>query len=485
MRLVDSPEASAGSSVPASIRLDDLLTATGGRLLGSTSVTSFASAAVDSRQVVPGCCFVALRGERDDGHRFAAEAARAGAAVLIVARPVTLPDDVQPAVVRVADPLTALQELAAWWRKGSSARVVGITGSTGKTIAKEIVADVLARNLKVLRNEGNLNSETGLPMTLLNLEPAHEVAVLEMSMYVEGEIARLAEIAQPEIGVVLAVHPTHLERAGSLEAIARAKSELPAALPAHGLAVLNADDPRVAAMGGVTAAPVRTFGIGPTADVRATDVESHGVAGTTFTLHAPWGTRRLRSATPGRHLVPHALAAAIVGEHLGVPLDEVEAALAHGSRAPHRMALVEARGGATLIDDTYNASPVSMAAALDFLAESPVAAGRARYAVLGDMLELGPDEERLHREVGGRVATIADALVAVGERGRWIADAALAAGLNRVSTARDADEAVAVVERELAPGIGDLLLVKGSRGVELDRLVAALVGDVTERGGHG
>lgn len=485
MRLVDSPEASAGSSVPPSIRLDDLLTATGGRLLGSTSVTSFASAAVDSRQVVPGCCFVALRGERDDGHRFAAEAVRAGASVLLVARPVTLPDDMQPAVVQVADPLTALQELAAWWRTRSSARVVGITGSTGKTIAKEIVADVLARTLLVLRNEGNLNSETGLPMTLLNLKPAHEVAVLEMSMYAEGEIARLAEIAQPEVGVVLGVHPTHLERAGSLEAIARAKSELPAALPADGLAVLNADDPRVAAMRGVTAATVRTFGIGPAADVRATEVESHGVSGTSFMFHAPWGTRRLSSATPGRHLVPHALAAAIVAEHLGVPLDEVEAGLAHGSRAPHRMALVAATGGATVIDDTYNASPVSMAAALDFLAESPVAPGRARYAVLGDMLELGPDEERLHREIGSRVATVADALVAVGERGRWIADAARAAGLDRVTTARDAEEAVAVVERELAPRVGDLLLVKGSRGVELDRLVAALVGKPAERGGHG
>lgn len=485
MRLVDSPEASAGSSVPPSIRLDDLLTATGGRLLGRTSVTAFASAVVDSRQVVPGCCFVALRGERDDGHRFVAEAVRGGASVLLVARSVTLPDDMQPAVVEVADPLIALQELAAWWRTRSSVRVVGITGSTGKTIAKEIVADVLARTLKVLRNEGNLNSETGLPMTLLTLEPSHEVAVLEMSMYAEGEIARLAEIAQPEVGVVLAVHPTHLERAGSLEAITRAKAELPAALPADGLAVLNADDPRVAAMRGVTAAAVRTFGIGPAADVRATDVESHGVGGTSFTLHAPWATRRLRSATPGRHLVPHALAAAIVAEHFGVPLDEVEAALAYGSRAPHRMALVEAASGATVIDDTYNASPVSVAAALDFLAESPVAPGRARYAVLGDMLELGSDEERLHREVGSRVATVADALVAVGERGRWIADGARAAGLARVTTAHDADDAVAVVERELAPGAGDLLLVKGSRGVELDRLVAALVGQPGERGGHG
>ena len=481
MRLVDSPDASAGSSVPPSIQLEDLIAATGARLLGPTSVTSFASAAVDSRHVTPGCCFVALRGERDDGHRFAAEAVRGGARVLLVERPVALPPASDVAVLQVADPLTALQEVAAWWRGRSSARVVGITGSTGKTIAKELVADVLAGTLRVLRNEGNLNSETGLPMTLLNLEPGHQVAVLEMSMYTEGEIARLAEIARPEVGVVLAVHPTHLERAGSLQAIARAKAELPAALPADGLAVLNADDPNVAAMRSVTAAPVRTFGLGPAADVRATEVESHGLDGTSFTLRAPWADRRLRSATPGRHLVPHALAAAIVAEHFGVPLDEVEAALAAGSHAPHRMALVEATGGATIIDDTYNASPVSVAAALDFLAEIPLAAGRRRFVVLGDMLELGPEEERLHREVGARAAGIADALVTVGERGRWIADAARAAGLAHVTAAPDADEALFAVERDLAPGIGDLLLVKGSRGVELDRLVAALSGERERR----
>ncbi len=473
MRLVDSPEASAGSSVPPSIRLVDLLAATGGRLIGTTRVTSFASAAVDSRHVVAGCCFVALRGERVDGHAFVGEAARRGATVILVERPVE-PLTEAVAVVQVADTLAALQEIAAWWRARSSVRVVGITGSTGKTIAKEIVADVLARSLRVLRNEGNLNSETGLPMTLLSLEPSHEVAVLEMSMYTEGEIARLAEIARPEVGVVLSVHPTHLERAGSIEAIARAKAELPAALPSDGLAVLNADDPRVAAMREVTRAAVRTFGLGATADVRATDLESHGVAGTSFTLRAPWGSRRLHSATPGRHLVPHALAAAIVAEHLGVPLDEVEAALAEGSHAPHRMAVLEAADGATLIDDTYNASPVSVAAALDFLAESPVAPGRHRYAVLGDMLELGPDEERLHRQIGARAAGIAEALVAVGERGRWIGEAAISAGLARVTLVRDAAEARAAVERDLAPGVGDLLLIKGSRGIELDRLVAAL-----------
>jgi UDP-N-acetylmuramoyl-tripeptide--D-alanyl-D-alanine ligase len=460
--------------VPPSIRLEDLLAATAGRLLQATSVTSFASVAVDSRHVLPGCCFVALRGERVDGHRFVAEAVLAGASVVLVDRPVDLPAGREVAAVQVADPLTALQEVAAWWRSRCSVRVVGITGSTGKTIAKEIVADVLARTLRVLRNEGNLNSETGLPMTLLNLEPTHEVAVLEMSMYTEGEIARLAQIARPDVGVVLAVHPTHLERAGSLEAIARAKGELPAALPVDGLAVLNADDPRVAVMRNATPAEVRTFGLGASADVRATEIESHGVGGTSFTLRAPWAVRRLRSATPGRHLVPHALAAAIVAERFGVPLDEVAAALEKGSHAPHRMALVEAASGATVIDDTYNASPISVAAALDFLAESPLPPGRGRYAVLGDMLELGPDEEELHRRIGVKAAGIADALVAVGERGRWIADAARAAGLSRVTTARDVDEALTAVERDLAPGVGDLLLVKGSRGIELDRLVDAL-----------
>jgi UDP-N-acetylmuramoyl-tripeptide--D-alanyl-D-alanine ligase len=201
------------------------------------------------------------------------------------------------------------------------------------------------------------------------------------------------------------------------------------------------------------------------------------VAGTSFTLRAPWGVRRLHSATPGRHLVPHALAAAIVAEHLGVPLDEVEAALAQGSRAPHRMALVEASSGATVIDDTYNASPVSVAAALDFLAESPLAPGRHRYAVLGDMLELGPDEERLHRQIGTMAAGIAGALVTVGERGRWIGEAAISAGLGRVTMVSDADEARTAVERDLAPGVGDILLVKASRGIELDRLVSALSQD--------
>ncbi len=475
MRLLDSPRLRSGVRVPPTVRVDELLSATGGRLLHPTSIASFAGASVDSRRVIPGSLFVALPGERTDGHRFIPDAIDAGALAVLVDRAVPLPEGRDVAMVQVADPLVALQELAAWWRRRHAVRVVGITGSTGKTVAKEIVADVAARSFATLRNEGNLNSETGLPMTLLRLEPQHEVAVLEMSMYTVGEIARLAEIAEPEIGVVLAVHPTHLERAGSIEHIARAKAELPAALPAGGLAVLNADDARVAAMREVTRAEVRTFGLSPAAEVRAAEVESHGLAGTTFTLQAPWGERRLRSGTPGRHLVPHALAAAAVAERLGVPMDELAAALEAGSRAPHRMEILAGSGGATVVDDTYNASPVSVAAALEFLAETPIPAGRRRIAVLGDMLELGPDEERLHREIGARAAGIVDALVPVGPRGRWIGDAARAAGATTVVDADDAESAAAVVERDLAPGPGDVVLLKGSRGIELDRAVDRLV----------
>ena len=474
MTLLDSPVVRSVVSVPPTIRLEDLLAATRGRLIRPTTVTGIAGAAVDSRSVLSGNLFVALSGERTDGHRYVADAVAAGAVAALVHHPIDLPVDADVALVAVADPLAALQDLAAWWRARHAVRVVGITGSTGKTMAKEVTADVVGRAFHTLRNAGNRNSETGLPMTLLELEASHEVAVLEMSMYTLGEIARLAEIAHPEVGVVLAVHPTHLERAGSIERIARAKAELPAALPADGLAVLNADDARVHAMRDVTGATTWTFGLGEGADVCAVDVVSHGLHGTEFTLRAPWAERRLRSGTPGRHLVPHALVAAAVAEWLGVPLDAVAEGLETGSAAPHRMAVVAAVSGATLVDDTYNASPISVAAALEFLAETPVAGGRRRLAVLGDMLELGPDEERLHREIGVRAAEAADGLVAVGPRGRWIAEAARAAGLSVVHEADDADSAALTLDRELAPGPGDLVLVKGSRGIGLDRTVALL-----------
>lgn len=462
------PAAARATDRPPGIDLGEVAKAVDGRLIGDAVVVRGAS--VDSRRVTAGSLFVAFRGGRTDGHLHAADAVARGAAAALVERQLAL--DVPQVVVR--DSLRALGDLAAWWRSRLAVRVVGVTGSTGKTIAKEIIADVLSRTLRTLRSEGNYNSESGLPMSVLRLHPEHEAAVLEMGMYTTGEIARLAQIAQPEIGVVLGVHATHLERAGSLERIAQAKAELPAALPASGLAVLNADDPRVSAMSAITHAGVVTFGLGAGADVRATDVIGHGLAGTEFTIHAPWVVRRVRSATPGTHLVPHALAAAAVGERMGVPFDEVAAALEAGSHADHRMAIVEARSGATLVDDTYNASPVSVGAALAFLADTPVR-GR-RIAVLGDMLELGPEEERLHREVGALAADASDAVVAVGRMGAWIAEGAEAAGAGRVLRASDADEAAEVLERDLDPGPADLVLIKGSRGIGLDRAVELLRG---------
>jgi UDP-N-acetylmuramoyl-tripeptide--D-alanyl-D-alanine ligase len=476
MTLIDSPERPSMVRVLPSISIDDVLAATRGRLLEPTAVSEVRGASVDSRFVTRGSCFIALRGEHDDGHRHVVEALRAGATAALVERPVEVPADLDAAIIQVTDSLAALQELAHWWRSRQPAVVVGITGSTGKTLAKEIVADVLARTHRVLRNIGNLNSETGLPMTLLRLEPSDEIAVLEMSMYTEGEIARLAEIAEPEVGVVLGVQPMHLERAGSIEAIARAKGELPRALPAGGLAVLNADDPRVASMREITRADIRTFGLDAGAEVRGSDLEPLGLAGTAFTVAAPWGTRRMTIRMPGRHLVPHALAAIAVAERFAVPSDEVEAALAAGSRAEHRMEPSETVSGATLVDDSYNAAPWSVAAALEFVRETPLPPGGRRLAVLGDMLELGPDEERLHREVGALAASVLNGLVAVGERGRWIAAAARATGLASVSEASDAEEAADVVERDLAPGPGDLLLVKASRGIALDRTVDLLRG---------
>jgi UDP-N-acetylmuramoyl-tripeptide--D-alanyl-D-alanine ligase len=464
----------SSSTLPA-IRLDEVVGAVGGRLVGTGDAT-IRGASVDSRRVAPGSLFVALPGERVDGHAFVADAIRAGAAAALVEREVALPPDAGAPLVVVPDSLRALGDLAAWWRSRHAVRVVGVTGSTGKTLAKEVIADVLEGGLRTLRSEGNLNSVIGLPMTLLRLDGTHEAAVLEMGMYTTGEIARMAEIAVPEVGVVLAVHATHLERAGSIERIAEAKAELPRALAADGLAVLNADDSRVTAMRDLTAARVWTFGLGPAADVRAEAVTSHGLAGTEFTVHAPWATGRLRSGTPGRHLVPHALAAVAVAEWLGVPFDEVGARLEAGSSAPHRMAVATGASGATVVDDTYNASPVSVAAALAFLAETPVTPGGRRIVVLGDMLELGGDEERLHREIGFKAAEATDVLVAVGSRGAWIGEAAEAAGAT-VLRAEDADEAAAVLDRDVVPGPSDVVLVKGSRGIGLDRTVERIVGE--------
>jgi UDP-N-acetylmuramoyl-tripeptide--D-alanyl-D-alanine ligase len=464
---------SRGRADPPTLSATEVARLTGGRLL-RPSDRPIRGGAVDSRLVAPGNLFVALPGERTDGHRFLADAAAAGAAGLVVSR---MPDagvldgigDV--AVVLVRDGLAALQAVAAGWRAHFSPIVVGVTGSIAKTSTKEAAATVLAQRFTTLRSEGNQNNEIGLPLTLLRLGPEHEAAVLEMGMYVGGEIAELAAMARPQIGIVTAVLPVHLSRIGSLDAIEKAKGELVEALPPTGTAILNGDDPRVARMASRTAARVLTYGFELDNDVTADRVESAGAAGMRFVLRLPGDIRRTES-TPalGRHGVHNALAAAAAGVAAGLSADEICAGLAVGWSAPHRDRLLRL-GAFTILDDSYNASPTSVEAALDLLASLPA---RRRVAVLGEMLELGDEHEAGHRTVGAAAAGVADLLVVVGEGATALADAASMAGMPRDAVLRvpDADAALEVLRPRLREG--DAALVKASRGIGLDRVVDAL-----------
>ena len=463
---VEQPAATAFSA-------EDLVRLTGGRLL-ARSDRRIRGAAVDSRLVRPGELFVALPGEHVDGHAFVSEAIIRGAAAVIVTRP--MPDATalgDVTVVRVADPLAALGALAAGWRRRFTPFVVGVTGSIAKTSTKEAIAAVLASRFTILRSEGNQNNEIGLPLTVLRMGSEHDAAVLEMGMYVRGEIAELARIAQPRVGVVTAVQPVHLERIGSLKAIESAKGELLEALPPEGTAVLNADDVIVRRMGSRSVARSVTYGFADDADVGAEAVVSAGLEGMRFTLRAEGLRRPLAIPTLGRLSVHNALAGAAVGRVAGLSFDEIEAGLVAGWSAPHRVEIVRL-GAITVIDDTYNASPRSVVAALDLLAGLP---GR-RGAVLGEMLELGDASDAGHRLVGEAVARTVEWLVVVGRGAAGIAESAIAMGMDRARVVQVPDMETAL--EALGPRLrdGDVLLVKASRGIGLDRLVDNLRRDL-------
>jgi UDP-N-acetylmuramoyl-tripeptide--D-alanyl-D-alanine ligase len=424
----------------------------------------FRHAVVDSRKAGRGDIFVALKGERVDGHDFVAGAAARGATGAIVERPVEA--DLAQYVVPSA--LGALQQLARQRRLGRpKLKVVAITGSVGKTTTKELVAAVLGSRYPLLKNEGNLNSEIGLPLVLLELTTRHRRAVLEMGMWAAGEIAFLCDIAAPEIGIVTNVGPSHMERLGSIEAIADAKAELVESLPEDGTAILNADDERVSEMASRTSANVLMYGLSLRADVRAENIETHGLAGVSFTLAHGSERAPVYSRLPGRAMVHNALAAAAAGIVDGLSVEETAVALSE-AQVPTRLAAHRGLHGSTLLDDTYNASPASMLAALDLLGEVP---GR-KIAVLGDMRELGAAESDGHREVGRRAAEVADVIYAVGDLGRWIGDAAIQAGHNDVHIVMDKSEIARALLPQLAPG--DVVLLKASRALELETLLDEL-----------
>ena len=439
----------------------------------------FEGVAIDGRSVPPGGLWFALRGDRFDGHDFAAQAAAGGAAGLVVGRGRAgdLRGDPDVTVLEVDDPAVALGALARAHRERlPSLRVVGVTGSNGKTTTKELVAAILAAHVgdaAVHKTAGNFNNHLGLPLTLLALTEAHRFAVIEMGMSARGEIALLASLARPEIGVIVNVGPVHLETLGSIAEVARAKGELFAALTPSGTAVFPDGDPLIAAEAAASPAVRRIrFGVRPGVEVR---IESARALpeGTDVALRLPNGARLgARLAAVGGHHAMNAAAAAAVAFALDVPPSVIARGLGAARSEKHRSSLIEVVGRRVL-DDCYNASPLSMAAALETLA---AIRGAARaVAVLGDMLELGAEEVVLHRNIGALAARLGlDLLVTVGDHGRHIADGALSAGMPpaRVRHAATTDEAADEAARVAEPG--DFILVKASRGMRLERVLEAL-----------
>lgn len=448
---------------------------------------AFRDVVIDSRLASEASLFVALRGEKEDGHSYVKSALERGAYAAIIdtvvdgdGAPRTIdttrgalpgpPSPVEvPFCLLVEDSLEALQGIAAHHRRQYDVRVVGITGSVGKTTTKEAIHSVLSKSYSTLKSEENYNNEIGLPLTLLQLDDRHERVVLELGMYALGEIAQLAAIALPHVGVVTNVTYSHVERLGSLERIAQAKAELIEALPPDGAAILNGDDHRVRAMAELTDAQTFFYGLSPDNDLWASHIESRGLDGVHFRMHYGRETLYVKIPLLGRHSVDTALAAAAVGLLEGLPWGQIVAGL-RDIDVQLRLLATQGVGGSTIIDDSYNASPTSSLAALNLLAELE---GR-KIAVLGDMLELGSYQEEGHRKVGRRAAEIVDKLVTVGELSAMIGREAIAVGMNEsdVLFAHDNEEAVSLL-LDLATS-GDLILVKGSRGMHMEDIVAEL-----------
>ena len=443
--------------------------AAGAPAQGAAALTGVA---VDSRRAKPGDLFVAIRGARVDGHDFARDAAARGAGALLgERRPADLPAEF-PAVL-VDQPVAALLRLAAATKKSAGFRLAAITGSAGKTTTKDFAAAVLARRFAVEKTPGSQNSQIGFPMSVMNLPRAPEWMVGEMGLSEPGNLATLSRAFEPDVAAILLVAPAHLQFFASVDAIADAKAEILEGLKPGGTLVANADDPRVAAIAARHRGRVVRFGRGSSADVTARAVAAEP-DGSRFVLATPEGEARVRLPLPGAHQVTNFLAAAAIGHAVGVPPSECAAAAETLAPAAHRGELRRHASGALLYDDAYNANPASMRAALETLAALPA---RRRIAVLGDMLELGPEESRWHREAGAAAFGRANLLVCVGARAALYGEGAVGAGLSESAVHRVAspEEAAGLLAGLLEAG--DAALFKASRGIGLERAVDLLAAE--------
>ncbi|ASS75870.1 hypothetical protein CIG75_13505 [Tumebacillus algifaecis] len=448
-----------------------------GQLLRDASDLIVRGVSTDTRKDMTGMLFVPLVGERFDAHDFLAQAEAQGAVAALWQQDHPQPETTL-ALILVDDTLVALQRLAAAYRSTLPVRVIGITGSNGKTSTKDMISSVVAEAFKVQKTLGNLNNHIGLPLMILALEEDTEVAVLEMGMNHAGEIELLAKLAAPELGVITNIGEAHIEYLGSREGIADAKCELIEQLPTGGTAILFGDEPLLRERAGKTQAKQVWFGFHATNDVQAVEVENLGVHGSRFSVRGD--DTRYELPVMGQHQLGNALAAVAVGRVLGMTGAKIKAGLAKATLTARRLEVKQARLGGTVIDDAYNSSPTSLRAALRMFAEMP---GGFKVAVLGGMLELGPDSARMHQEIGAELAGLPlQQLVCVGELAADIAKGARDNGYpsHQIYQAENNQAAVAYVEdvlRQQADGTGGgaIVLVKSSLGMKFVEIVRALV----------
>lgn len=433
---------------------------------------------IDSRTLERGQLFFALRGPRFDGHNFVQMAFQRGAAGAVVENSFRAewPANIVPGLISVRDSTLALQQLAREVRRKWGKRVIAVTGSAGKTTTKELIAGILGQRYSVLRSPGNLNNHYGLPLALLGLDLSRDVAVVELAMSGPGEIARLAQIAAPQVGVVTNVAPVHLQFFDSIDSIARAKRELIENLAAPATAVLNYDDLRVRRFGeGFAAGRVLTFGFEEGALFRGTGLRREADGGTRFRVVAPAFEREFRISAPGRHNVHNALAAIAASSTLEITPNEIELALANFPKLHQRSEIITLSNHITILNDSYNSNPLAMDQMLDTFASWPNA--KRRIVVAGEMLELGPASPELHRQIGRKCAQSGvDWLLAVRGDARFMVEGAREAGLpaERTQFFDDAPQAAEYCLQLLKAG--DVTLIKGSRGVHLETVVELLKG---------
>jgi UDP-N-acetylmuramoyl-tripeptide--D-alanyl-D-alanine ligase len=445
---------------------------------GLNPVARVAGVSIDSRTLRAGELFIAIHGPRHDGHDHVAAALERGALAALVAesRLAQYSAAVRDRCIPVADTFAALKQLARAVREAWGGKIAGVTGSVGKTTTKEILAALLGARFRVLKSEGNFNNEYGLPLTLFRLDETHQAAVLEMGMSRRGELARLAEIARPDVGVVTRVAPAHLEFFASVDEIALAKRELIEGLNGRdSVAVLNADDPLVSAFASHAPGRVLTYGIEHAADFRAEAIEDRGAMGSSFVLEENGKRVRLELALAGRHVISNALAALAAASVWGIGEAEAQEVLG-GLQAPAmRGELLRFNNGAALINDSYNSSPAALHAMIKVLAATPEY--RRRILAAGEMRELGASSPQLHREAGSFAAKTGkiDWIVGVEGDAAQIVEGAVAGGLSKAQTKffASSEQAAEFLSDLVAPG--DLLLVKGSRGVKMERIVEALL----------